>query len=142
MTNVRYAPSQSLNICSVRQLIETTDISTVVFTRDHAIAMGGTTRSNRFTIKIGRRVGRLYYLTKAAFNDDSDKDDTAAATVQAEARPPILHNPDPSDEQTTSATTSSGASISVAGNPDGHIDRQQLSRAVPSSCVGMPEHRP
>ena len=139
LTDVRYAPGQSLNLCSVRQLIETTDINTVVFTRDHAIAMGGTTRSNRFTIKIGRRVGRLYYLTKAAFNDDSNQGDTAAATVQTEARPPVLHEPDPSDEQTSSATTSPGTSISVAGNPDDHIDQQQLSRAVPLSHVGMPE---
>ena len=139
LTDVRYAPGQSLNLCSVRQLIETTDINTVVFTRDHAIAMGGTTRSNRFTIKIGRRVGRLYYLTRAAFNDDSNQGDTAAPAVQTEARPPVLHEPDPSDKQTTSATTSPGTSISVAGNPDDHIDQQQLSRAVPLSSVGMPE---
>ena len=63
----------------------------------------------------------------------------ASPLLLQEAYPPVLHNPDPSDEQTTSATTSPGASISVAGNPDGHIDRQQLLRAVPSSCVGMPE---
>ena len=55
------------------------------------------------------------------------------------AYPPVLHEPDPSDEQTTSATTSPGTSISVAGNPDDHIDQQQLSRAVPLSHVGMPE---